>query len=802
MTEEIQRLETPGKIMENIFKSLGSIKNKTLKKSMENLASEQEINLERNKEVFNKGFDYFFQKDCDVISYSEELKEFQLDGDIVDELERRLVECYGGYLEIIRTYTVKNIRTNIDPIINKNLVEPLIRATIKSVDEKFISDKFITDFTKNNFTKQIKDSLLHILKKENFGFLNISEDKRKDSRLNLEKYGAYEFLRKFETSNTRSKSINDFVNFIGNKLTNEGIKLSIKEQKSLLMSLFLARFYQNISKKFNFSFNILDKIRQIKNFNKLTFEELVPVTLKELKELPFHNHSTEEWDDIFKFSMEVKKNSKDKSKQMVLEKTCNELLKKSQGFEYVVLTHYATYLKSIGENLKALEIYKNAMNESLYKNTDFFRMILKNGLNLSAYLGKLKEFKVFYKQAYSNGLILEPWEEVDKWIYASISEYTSNVLCGDLEDTLDINLDEASLIRALKNNEYEKALNFLGNPKIIDLNKTSLMEAIENDEYEKAIELFNFPKTIEEINTISLRKKSTHITLLLESLKIHKYKNFKEIKKILLLLLKNNANINQISSAFDFSPLYLLLIFIKNDSLRQTAQAVTFKSRLLKKNDVEFIFSEFLSSRVSDFYLVDPLLLTDDGNSVEIKNRKLELLDIFLENDADINQEMPLGFSSLFLACSLRDLDIFKKILKYNPNFSQRSKSGLNLLQFAISLKCDSIVEYLIHERINIKKESEVVQTVSSILMAAINKVKKEVPQFNDELLSLAFNHKENPRKNEIIFEKYYGIDYKLIENIIKHYGRKIDKDKFALIFCQDHFLMLDSKLLKILGMK
>lgn len=601
MNNIIGKFMTLGQVSECFLNSLGIKTDKTI----ENLAKEKDIDLERLIPEFFKKLKKLEGKQDKLIYLNK--KNFVLKKEIIKEIADYYLTLSDSYITIINKYVVTIPQEKLDKILAENFFYSFTDSFTKMINNKFLDNELTDEVSNNNLTDEIFNKILLSIGKDNFGFIKTSKE---DITKNCEENSLYMFTQRFKDHFSSDENINEFVEFLGKKFD-----LPNKTKEKFLLSLFLARFHQNIIK------NITPQITKRAKQNQYDLKYLMNLTLDKLKQTPIESNvreyifATDELRKLVDFNK-----TKEEGSETKVEKLYTKLIDSKNPFKYHIEHSYAKHLLMMQKPKEALNQYIKALDEGVYQAGEFLRPIIREGLVLSAHLPSKENFRRFYKYAYVNGLVAEPYKEENKWMLDQFKKefdltfnkngfYPSkNVekaknqkskilktlysIIGGPEDVKELYLKNPnrkyefngrkltqlmifSMLPAFDKQEeilYQENIKKLlakeADVNIVNITEqTALMEAIASNNLERALILLENPKIHKTINQNSSRKKLTNLTILLEKLLSNIENNFGNVKSVLIKLLEKGAYINQTGTVGDVAPLHFLIGYFQDESI-------------------------------------------------------------------------------------------------------------------------------------------------------------------------------------------------------------------------------------------
>ena len=690
MKVEIGKFYTFGKVAKLFLNSLGSVTGTKLNV----LEKEKDIDLEKFQIIVLKELKKFKNEDTqsNFITYKKD--RLYLDKKSFEIIEQSFKMYLSDYKKIVTETFLRFPQNELDNIIGLNFFESVARNILVKFNSNLCEDRFIKgDYANNNFSEQIFKSILNLIGKENFGFLNIEASCRKlgDEGLNNKKRRAYRFIKDFNSQNVEDKTIYEFVNLLGNEQQNDDVQLSEKDQINLMGSLFISRFYYNFLRNLNINVELVNKQE-----NQNTFGSYLNNTIKELsKKNNLDIKVINELNNQDIFMDLVEKYSKDESKEKEVKDSYENFISNSIGLEYLFHYRYVDYLVSIHKEKEALEKCELALDSCIYKSENLIRLsIIQTGLVLSSALNKKSYFNKFYKYAYIFNLEKEPLKEGSVWKMAhykkSYYKFFNMPVPENKEEnsvltTYDfgssgkmiipkLNLRSPNVKYFYNGRKRTQLMIYAMTPKLFfedysivlksidklikqgadvnwknDTGQTALMEALSTGNYEIALRLLECPEIIQTINQKSFKKKITNLSLVLEKIITAKDKDYDRLKQILIKLIEKKIDMNQKITKFNQTPIH---------------------------------------------YLIGSFVIK--SATVDKENQKLEILELLLKNNADINIPCLKGFTPLILSAEVGNMNVVKKLMNYKPDYNKKTDQGFNIFEISAIRKNFNVLNYLL----------------------------------------------------------------------------------------------------------
>lgn len=727
-------------ILEN---SLGYIKtNNSGKKEIERFAKEKDFNIENSfkiiEEIKNKEIDF------DNIP-SELIKEKCQD--IKEIFENEFDIFIENYKKIIIENDVRVSQEELDSSLVNNLYLDFIKTIIDKIYINYCKKThfniYIYDLKKR--LEEFKKDLLKLIEKENFNFLKKENEE-----------GTYRFIQNLEKNFGSKHSIDIILNFIS-----ELEKNITREQVEEIFLFFTALAIEINLYKF-FKINIKDIDHIIKNNTKkqeIAFNEEYRNELS--KEENLISELREIIENLTQENLEPSK--------LEIEKIIH--YKGSEFFQFNKLRFYGKFLVSIGKRKEGLEKYLEALSYAKYRaGRIIFEKLVKEGMILAVTINS-QAYKKFYNYARLFGIISGELKEND-WIYQHYQKdypiYFKELKEAEVnneKDLPEINYDICSYnfieqktdrkglsIKDLRspNAKYKyggrdetrlsifsmiiancvtsKEITYTEEyiqicikellSKGADINfvdstgETALMKAICFHNYERALLLLDYPEIKRSINQISLVKKNTALSVVLEHLTERIELNNKDkelLKELFIKILKFEPNINKIVTTNETTYLRQLMnTFIKRDisisevfregdidNLRRAGvPGITDDEVMRRKNSSAPFMVKYFNRVLKNHWKTHRTLY-------------LEMIDILLKAGADINIKQKCGISDLMFTSEIGDIQLFELLNqpRYKPDFETVTDKNKNLFINAVDWENFDFAIYLLEKISYFKKD-------------------------------------------------------------------------------------------------
>ena len=724
-------------ILEN---SLGYIKtNNSEKKEIERFAKEKDFSIENSfkiiEEIKNKEIDF------DNI-HSELIKEKCQD--IKEIFENEFDIFIENYKKIIIENDVRVSQEELDSSLVNNLYLDFIKTIIYKIYINYCKKThfniYIYDLKKR--LEEFKKDLLKLIEKENFNFLKKENEE-----------GTYRFIQNLEKNFGSKHSIDIILNFIS-----ELEKNITREQAEEIFLFFTAVAIEINLYKF-FKINIKDIDHIIKNNTKkqeITFNE------------EYRNEFSKEENLISELREIIENLTQENLEPSKLEIEKIIHYKGSEFFQFNKFRFYGKFLVSIGKREEGLKKYLEALSYAKYRAGRIFEELIKEGMILAITINS-QEYKKFYNYARLFGIISGELKEND-WIYQhyqkdypiyfkELKEAEVNnekdlpeinyVICSSnfIEQKIDrkglsikdlrspnakyeygprceTRLSIFSMIRAndvtseeiTYTEEYiqiciKELLSKGADINIVDsTGETALMKAICFHNYERALLLLDYPEIKRSINQISLVKKNTALSVVLEHLtEITELNNYRLLKELFIKILKFEPDINKIVTTNETTYLRQLMnTFIKRDISI---------SEIFREDDIDNLRRAGVPGITDDEVMEKKKLsapfMAEYFNRV-LKNHwkthrtlYLEMIDILLKAGADINIKQKCGISDLMFTSEIGDIQLFELLNqpRYKPDFETVTDKNKNLFINAVDYGNFDFAIYLLEKIPYFKKD-------------------------------------------------------------------------------------------------
>lgn len=691
---EIGKFKSMGEITKIFFNSLG-INKETLKR----IRRESEIDLE---EIEVRIEEYFkeLEGSTQIINYDKDKKIYKLNKETVKYLKRIFTEFKEKYIELVKEVIVGVEQEKLNEEIVKKFFCPLLNKIILNIYYCNRDSFYIKDIEDTNYYEQIKANILEILGKENFAFL-IKDDG-------------------YSISNTDYMKLKNLgKNFHSNENLNELVEVISKlddriEKEKLEFSLFFARFYINFKNEINGKNSDIN-IERINILNQTQEEQ-------ELSQL-FEDISINKKNDIEIISL------LDLDSYLINNQNKNFLAKYEAinqndiKLKYYLFYLYGKYLIKENRLEEALKYFELSLEQGEYRAGKFLEQIIKNGLEISSKLEKRREFKNFLKKSYFYNIIPSPYKKEGGWMFEHFknnSNYTDYS-----EEEIEINLNKPnfkiekwgrkrsqleilatvpSFGNKIKEEYYQSTMRELIK-RGADVNfrnstgETALIRALCAKNYERALILLEDKSINKSINQESLRKRNTALSVLLENLDLNK----KEIiKKILRKLIENQVDVNQKCTVDLVSPIYHILglyftklnnhplsNLVSKEQIEELRRVINLRRKSVLTNEEIYKILSYINPEIINCAYGE--------KTKEEKKFYLELLEILLDNGADINltHDNLKGFTPFLYSIEIGDLDVFELFSKYNPDLGKRTHSLNGAMELAIGYNHPKLVKKL-----------------------------------------------------------------------------------------------------------
>lgn len=758
-------------ILEN---SLGYIKtNNSGKKEIERFAKEKDFNIENSfkiiEEIKNKEIDF------DNIP-SELIKEKCQD--IKEIFENEFDIFIENYKKIIIENDVRVSQEELDSSLVNNLYLDFIKTIIYKIYINYCKKThfniYIYDLKKR--LEEFKKDLLKLIEKENFNFLKKENEE-----------GTYRFIQNLEKNFGSKHSIDIILNFIS-----ELEKNITREQAEEIFLFFTAVAIEINLYKF-FKINIKDIDHIIKNNTKkqkIAFNE------------EYSNEFSEEENLISELREIIENLTQENLEPSKLEIEKIIHYKGSEFFQFNKFRFYGKFLVSIGKRKEGLEKYLEALSYAKYRAGEIFKELIKEGMILAITINS-QAYKKFYNYARLFGIISGELKEND-WIYQHYQKdypiYFKELKEAEVNNEKDLpeinyviyssdfieqKIDRKGLsIKDLRSPNakykygprYETRLSIFSMirandvtseeityteeyiqicikellSKGADINfvdstgETALMKAICFHNYERALLLLDYPEIKRSINQISLVKKNTALSVVLEHLtEITELNNYRLLKE----LFSQRKKARDISSIFEYlmqetklnnkdkellKELFIKILKFEPDINKiVTTNETTYLRQLMNtfiKRDIS-ISEIFREDDIDNLRRAGVPGITDDEvmekknlsapfmaeyfNRVLKNHRKthrtlyLEMIDILLKAGADINIKQKCGISDLMFTSEIGDIQLFELLNqpRYKPDFETVTDKNKNLFINAVDWENFDFAIYLLEKISYFKKD-------------------------------------------------------------------------------------------------
>lgn len=719
MVSEIGKFKSIGEITKIFFNSLGITKEK-----FKRIKSEKDIDLEDIDIKIDEYFNELENNTSKIIFYDDKKKIYQLNKNIIKYLRKNFFEFKSLYIEAVKGITIGVNQEEVDKEVCISLFYPFLD---KIIIEIFYNNKeyfYFDNIINPNYYDQIKKRILNILGKDNFTFLIEDKDyySSKANYIKIQNLG-----ENFHSNDTLNEIVELF------------LKINIKiEKEKLECSLFFARFYINFKQE-------ISGISNEKAITKINRFDLEYIRQK-MHEL-FIKIQINEENKNFKVLLALEDYLIANQK----EKFFREYQKINQ--EEIILKYYLYYLYS--EYLidkrryeEALVYLELALNEVEYRGGTFLEEIINKGLIVSSILEIKKSFKRFLKKAIFYNIVSSNYKNCGDWLfehYKKNLDLSTNIFTVDTSNEIELNIKKPNLKieywgRVRSQLEIFSSLPSYGNKvkeelyqdnikrllkKGANINfinstgETPLIRALCAKNYERALILLEDKNISKSINQHSLRKNNTALSVLLENINFNKTE---VIKKVLRKLIENNININEKVIIENISPIYLVLaLYFKENNLSDFPSILENKSDIEKiRKHINFLDKSILTDEeIRCFYnkvlsKSSSFLKYYNDKNKKMKNFFLEILEILLENGADINlvHEELQGYTPFLFSIEIGDLDVFKLFCKYNPNINQKNISFMGPLEIALVYN-----HFELFKKLTIKYSFKEYDTLEKVLM-------------------------------------------------------------------------------------
>lgn len=724
-------------ILEN---SLGYIKtNNSEKKEIERFAKEKDFNIENSfkiiEEIKNKEIDF------DNI-HSELIKEKCQD--IKEIFENEFDIFIEKYKKIIIENDVIVSQEELDSSLVNNLYLDFIKKIIYKIYINYCKKThfniYIYDLKKR--LEEFKKDLLKLIEKENFNFLKKENEE-----------GTYRFIQNLEKNFGSKHSIDIILNFIS-----ELEKNITREQVEEIFLFFTALAIEINLYKF-FKINIKDIDHIIKNNTKK-------------QEIAFNEEYRNEFSKEKKIISELREIIENLTQEnlepskLEIEKIIH--YKGSEFFQFNKFRFYGKFLVSIGKRKEGLEKYLEALSYAKYRAGGIFKELIKEGMILAITINS-QAYKKFYNYARLFGIISGELKEND-WIYQHYQKdypiYFKELKEAEVNNEKDLpeinyviyssdfieqKIDRKGLsIKDLRSPNakykygprYETRLSIFSMirandvtseeityteeyiqicikellSKGADINfvdstgETALMKAICFHNYERALLLLDYPEIKRSINQISLVKKNTALSVVLEHLtEITELNNYRLLKELFIKILKFEPDINKIVTTNETTYLRQLMnTFIKRDISI---------SEIFREDDIDNLrragVSRITDDEVMEKKNLSAPFMAEYFNRVLKNHRKthrtlyLEMIDILLKAGADINIKQKCGISDLMFTSEIGDIQLFELLNqpRYKPDFETVTDKNKNLFINAVDWENFDFAIYLLEKIPYFKKD-------------------------------------------------------------------------------------------------
>lgn len=719
MVSEIGKFKSIGEITKIFFNSLGITKEK-----FKRIKSEKDIDLEDIDIKIDEYFNELENNTSKIIFYDDKKKIYQLNKNIIKYLRKNFFEFKSLYIEAVKGITIGVNQEEVDKEVCISLFYPFLD---KIIIEIFYNNKeyfYFDNIINPNYYDQIKKRILNILGKDNFTCLIEDKDyySSKANYIKIQNLG-----ENFHSNDTLNEIVELF------------LKINIKiEKEKLECSLFFARFYINFKQE-------ISGISNEKAITKINRFDLEYVRQK-MHEL-FIKIQINEENKNFKVLLALEDYLIANQK----EKFFREYQKINQ--EEIILKYYLYYLYS--EYLidkrryeEALVYLELALNEVEYRGGTFLEEIINKGLIVSSILEIKKSFKRFLKKAIFYNIVSSNYKNCGDWLfehYKKNLDLSTNIFIVDTSNEIELNIKKPNLkieywgrVRSqleifsilpsygnkVKEELYQDNIKRLlkkgANINFINsTGETPLIRALCAKNYERALILLEDKNISKSINQHSLRKNNTALSVLLENINFNKTE---VIKKVLRKLIENNININEKVIIENISPIYLVLaLYFKENNLSDFPSILENKSDIEKiRKHINFLDKSILTDEeIRCFYnkvlsKSSSFLKYYNDKNKKMKNFFLEILEILLENGADINlvHEELQGYTPFLFSIEIGDLDVFKLFCKYNPNINQKNISFMGPLEIALVYN-----HFELFKKLTIKYSFKEYDTLEKVLM-------------------------------------------------------------------------------------
>uniref|UniRef100_UPI002633F90B hypothetical protein n=1 Tax=Fusobacterium sp. TaxID=68766 RepID=UPI002633F90B len=666
MVSEIGKFKSIGEITKIFFNSLGITKEK-----FKRIKSEKDIDLEDIDIKIDEYFNELENNTSKIIFYDDKKKIYQLNKNIIKYLRKNFFEFKSLYIEAVKGITIGVNQEEVDKEVCISLFYPFLDKIIIEIFYNNEEYFYFDDIINPNYYDQIKKRILNILGKDNFTFLIEDKDyySSKANYIKIQNLG-----ENFHSNDTLNEIVELF------------LKINIKiEKEKLECSLFFARFYINFKQE-------ISGISNEKAITKINRFDLEYVRQK-MHEL-FIKIQINEENKNFKVLLALEDYLIANQK----EKFFREYQKINQ--EEIILKYYLYYLYS--EYLidkrryeEALVYLELALNEVEYRGGTFLEEIINKGLIVSSILEIKKSFKRFLKKAIFYNIVSSNYKNCGDWLfehYKKNLDLSTNIFTVDTSNEIELNIKKPNLKieywgRVRSQLEIFSSLPSYGNKvkeelyqdnikrllkKGANINfinstgETPLIRALCAKNYERALILLEDKNISKSINQHSLRKNNTALSVLLENINFNKTE---VIKKVLRKLIENNININEKVIIENISPIYLVLaLYFKENNLSNFPSILENKSDIEKiRKHINFLDKSILTDEeIRCFYnkvlsKSSSFLKYYNDKNKKMKNFFLEILEILLENGADINlvHEELQGYTPFLFSIEIGDLDVF-----------------------------------------------------------------------------------------------------------------------------------------------
>lgn len=716
--------KTLGEISKIFLNSLGVTVNKTFDRlCVENKADleiiQNEIELYLNDLQLSKGH-------SKLILFED--NRYKLNSNLVNFLKTSFFEFYYCYTDIIHETTIFTTQENLNKKMEESFFIPYIDTLMRKMYYLYKDYLYINKLEEIDYYNQTKETILKKIGKESFTFLiNKSNDP-----IGYYDTKDYTLILSIENNFHSDNTLNDLIDSI---LSKEEVSSKLVRE-NLELSFFFSRMHQEFIKGINGSKEI--KKRKLSMMN----ESLVMKALNDLSKVDEKfNKEIIKLDSLKRKVDLYSKKSESDSEEFLKE---YESIESSEiNFKWVLKHIKGRYLVMNNEYKNALNCYKEALELGKYRAGKLLNKIIKEGVVLSAYLGKKKSFEKFYKRAYIYNLVDSQLRNEDEWImdhyrkdftsmFPESGFYKKSVKTKKKQDFYTLNRNSTPKLNLKRPNskhdlwdrkrsqleifsslsafdietekkyqEYMRQLIDAG----ADVNfvnstgETPLIGALCSINYERALILLKNKEIKNSVNQISNRKKNTALSVFLENLDIESDKAIEILEK----LIENGVDLNKVATADDVTPLHQIMSYF--------VKRIPISKREFENINIDGLRRVMHTPGVIDCYFDKDVITNmknlDSPEGKEIlnfmnnanekkKNLYLKIVEILLNNGSDINTPWKNEITPFMYSLEIGDMDLFKLLLNYNPDITKRCHLGNDVLAISSGYNNFEIFKHLI----------------------------------------------------------------------------------------------------------